>query len=311
MGGQIALAFALGGRPVRLWGRSLEKSEQARARIAAALDWLAGEGLVAAARIGEVLGRIEVTDDIGAAVRQADFVIEAVTENLDLKRDVLAQAEEHAAGDAILSSTTSAISATALQKNLERPGRFAVAHFAQPGHLMRLVEVVAGKATDAGVVDRVKAVLEGIGKVPVVAPDIPGFLWARIQHAILREFVYLVDRGLTTPEACDKVLKEGYAVRLPMMGSFEHADLAGIDLMSSEATRTVWADLSNERDPLETSIGKLRKAGDLGMSSGKGYYDWQQRDAARFRQQRDEEIVRRVKIQRGGTVVLAKKAAGE
>ncbi len=249
-----------------------------------------------------MLGRISTSASIAEAVAGKGFVIEAIAEDMALKQQLLAQAEASADADAILSSTTSALSASELQSALTRPENFCIAHYAQPAHLVELVEVVPGKMSSDHASAETTRILSRTGKTPVLCPDIPGFLWARIQHAVLREFASLVGQGLVTAEACDTILKTGYASRLPAMGAFEHADLAGLDLINSPAAKAVWADLSNVADPEETPVGALFSRGDLGMKSGRGFYDWTQRDAEAFKRQRDEEIIRRVKINRGADV---------
>lgn len=304
MGAQIALSLALGGARVRLWARRPESLEPAAGRIGEAFDFLAGEGLVHRDVRRETLARIDYCDSMAEAASGSEFVIEAVSEELQVKQTLLNEAEKHVAGTAILSSTTSALGAGDIQSALRRPSRFCIAHYAQPAHLVELVEVVPGNMTAPDTADAIKHLLERTGKTPVLCPDIPGFLWARIQHAVLREFATLVGRGLVTPEACDTILKQGYASRLPAMGAFEHADLAGLDLMNGAAAKAVWADLSNISDPAETPVGALFLAGNTGMSSGEGFYDWTRRDPKTFKANRDAEIVRRIKINAGASVQL-------
>ena len=304
MGAQIALSLALGGATVRLWGRRAESLAPALQRCSDGFEFLARQGLADAADRGPVMARIDGHADLAAAVSNAGFVIEAAAEDLTVKQELLASAEKFAATDAILSSTTSALSATEIQSELARPENFCIAHYAQPAHLVELVEIVPGNATGGHAAAETTRILNETGKTPVLCPDIPGFLWARIQHAVLREFASLVGQGLVTPEACDTVLKVGYASRLPAMGSFEHADLAGLDLINSAAAKAVWADLSNVTDPAETPVGALFAEGKLGMKSGQGFYDWRRRDPDAFKAERDEEIIRRIKISRGGKVVL-------
>lgn len=304
MGAQIALSLALGGRSVRLWGRRAKALPEALERVATAFDFLVASGLADKEKRASVLALVSIQVDLADAISGAGFVIEAVAEELETKRALLARAEGLAGKDAILSSTTSALSASALQAGLERSENFCVAHYAQPAHLVALVEVVPGNNTSPATTQSVTNLLAQTGKTPVLCPDIPGFLWARIQHAVLREFASLVGQGLVTPEACDTILKQGYAARLPAMGAFEHADLAGLDLMNGAAAKAVWADLSNVTDPAQTPVGDLFQSGRLGMKSGEGFYDWKLRDIDDFKQQRDEEIVRRVKIQKGAKVTL-------
>ena len=304
MGAQIALSLASGGAHVRLWARRPASLAEAETRIEAAYNVLAENGLTDAAERSAVLARIEPDSDLDSAVSERNFVIEAISEDLSDKQELLRRAELGCADGTVMSSTTSAISPTELQSALENPASFCIAHYAQPAHLVELVEVVPGSETSESATSFTVDLLEATGKSPVVCPDIPGFLWARIQHAVLREFASLVGQGLVTPEACDRVLKEGYAARLPAMGAFEHADLAGLDLLNGTAAKAVWADLSNARDPAETPVGALFASGLTGMGSGRGFYDWTLRDAEAFKEQRDREIIRRIKLRRGGHVVL-------
>ncbi|MFG5379966.1 3-hydroxyacyl-CoA dehydrogenase family protein [Yoonia sp. R2-816] len=302
MGAQVALSLALGGCQVTLWGRRAESLPPAMARIEEGCELLISRGLARQAKVDRVHDELHSTADLAEAVAGGDFIIEAVAENLEVKQDLLGQAEALAHGRAVLSSTTSALSATDLQTKLTRPQQFCVAHYAQPAHLVELVEVVPGKQTDKDVTHAVQELLAATDKTPVLCPDIPGFLWARIQHAVLREFASLVGQGLVTPEACDTILKVGYASRLPAMGAFEHADLAGLDLITSDAAKAVWADLSNVTDPADTPVGALMADGKLGMKTGSGFYDWTSRDPEAFKAARDAEIIRRVKINKGAEV---------
>jgi len=298
MGAQIALALALGGVRTTLWARREETLPNAVDRVSEALDFLIEVGLVDRDQRTSVKDRLRTNATMADAVGDSGFVIEAVAEDLAVKQSVLKSAEAIAASETILSSTTSALSATAIQDGLSRPDRFVVAHYAQPAHLVKLVEVVPGHQTAPETAETVMALLRATGKTPALCPDIPGFLWARIQHAVLREFASLVGQGLVDAETCDTILKEGYAVRLPAMGAFEHADLAGLDLMNGAAAKAVWADLSTVSDPAETPVGTLFAQGHTGMRSGQGFYDWTNRDPDAFKRQRDAEIVRRLKIQR-------------
>ncbi|WP_208990700.1 3-hydroxyacyl-CoA dehydrogenase family protein [Pseudovibrio sp. Tun.PSC04-5.I4] len=302
MGTHIAFSLALGGAEVCVWDRPEADLEDSAKRAEQAFDFVVEQGLAKAEDKNTVLGRMSYTHDMKEAAAPAGFIIEAVLEDLGIKQAILKQAEEYCSDEAILSSTTSALSSTAIQAALKKPGRFCIAHYAQPAYLVKLVEVVPGEQTDEAVTAAVTKLLNDTDKTPVLCPDIPGFLWARIQHAVLREFVSLVDRGLVSPEACDTILKQGYACRLPAMGAFEHADLAGLDLMNGDAAKAVWADLYNVNDPAETSVGKLFAEGHTGMRSGQGFYNWKERNPDQFKRDRDAEIVRRVKIMAGAKV---------
>lgn len=273
MGAQIALSLALGGAKVALWARRDASLAPALERIAKGFDFLVEQGLADKADRAACLARISTTSDMDAAVAAAGFAMEAAAEDLAVKQALLTRAEKAAGAHTILSSTTSAIGATEIQSALSRPENFCIAHYAQPAHLVELVELVPGKSTSQGATDTTTKLMSDTGKTPVLCPDIPGLPWARIQHAVLREFASLVGKGLVTPEACDTILKVGYASCLPAMGAFEHADLAGLDLMNSAAAKAVWADLANVSDPAETPVGALYDEGKLGMKSGGGFYD--------------------------------------
>lgn len=304
MGPQIALSLALGEADVSLWARRESSLEAAKSRIDAAFDFLAREGLVRPDVKTDTISRLNYQTDVAEAVTGSGFVIEAVAEDLQVKQELLSSAEALVAETTVLSSTTSALGAGDIQSALNIPSRFCIAHYAQPAHLVELVEVVPGIKTAPHVTATVTDLLAHTGKIPVLCPDVPGFLWARIQHAVLREFATLIGKGLVTPEACDAILKQGYATRLPAMGAFEHADLAGLDLMNGAAAKAVWADLSTVSDPSDTPVGALFAEGKTGMSSGCGFYDWTKRDPEAFKAARDAEIVRRIKINAGASVDL-------
>ncbi|MXW85447.1 MAG: 3-hydroxyacyl-CoA dehydrogenase family protein, partial [Boseongicola sp. SB0667_bin_21] len=194
MGSDIALSLALGGATVRIWGRMEDALPVAMERAGAGFDFLVAQGLADVGDRERVLARMSPDSDMASAVEGADFVIEAATEDIAIKQNLLQRAEKHAPDDAVTSSTTSALSATEIQSALARPKQFCVAHYAQPAHLIELVAVVPGAQTRDAATRFVTRLLEETTKTPVLCPDIPGFLWARIQHAVLREFSSLVGK---------------------------------------------------------------------------------------------------------------------
>lgn len=303
MGADIALSLSLGGEQVRLWGRREQGLASARERIALGAAFVADHGLATREAAEAAVARVRTTTELPEAMEGASYGIEAITEDLAAKQALLRTVEACAVDEVVLASTTSSLSPTRLAERLVRPERFVVTHYAQPAHLMMLVEVVPGRRTSEETVEYACALLRRTDKLPARCADIPGFVWSRLQQALLREFTFLVRRGDVDPETCDLVLKYGFAHRLPAMGTFEHADLAGLDLMG-EMAREIWPDLSNDVDPDSGPIGELRRAGATGMAAGRGFYDWTTRDAARLRRERDEEIVRRLRILRGGQVVM-------
>lgn len=309
MASGIAVSLLTSAEHVSVWGRRAAGVAEARERAHAAMEILIEASLLGREDAEAAFGRSTFTTSLAEAMSGAAFVVEAVVEDLDVKRSLLRDVEPLAAPGAVLTSTTSALSPTALASGLRHPDRLAVAHYAQPAHLMMLVEVVAGRETSSSTLDEIDRVLKASGKMPVRCADIPGFVFSRLQQALLRELVHMVERGDVTPETCDTVLKYGFAHRLPAMGTFEHADLAGLDLMS-EIAQHVWPDLARATDPRDTVLGQMRDAGRTGMAAGRGFYDWETRDAVAFRAARDQEIVRRLRLLRGGEVVLHREVSG-
>jgi 3-hydroxybutyryl-CoA dehydrogenase len=297
MGPGIALSFALAGFDVILAGRRREGVEQAMGAMAASARVMIEDDLLTPE--GWELARERVTGEVGfaAAAPRCTYVVEAVVEEMAAKRALLAELEALVSAETLLASTTSALSPTELQRGLARPERVIVTHYAQPAHLMPVIEVVPGGQTSSETVERACAVLRRCGIRPVRCRDVPGFLFSRLQSAMMREVLALVRDGVATVEDVEAILKLGYAARLPAMGPFEHADLAGLDLIASVAN-TVWPDLDCSRDASNSPLARLIEQGHLGMRTGRGFYDWTARDPAEFRRRRDREIIRRLKILR-------------
>jgi 3-hydroxybutyryl-CoA dehydrogenase len=297
MGPGIAQAFALGGHATTLVGRS----DASLARGAGQLDhyWqLLASGLATTAEVDAARARLRLVTDQAAACRAADVVIEAVVEDLTVKRATFGAISAAALPEALLASTTSALSATAIAQAVERPERYVTLHFAQPAQLMPIVEVVPGACTTSDTVTRALALLRGIGHEPVVCRDVPGFVWNRLQAAVLREALALVREEVASIEDIERVIKRGYAARLPAMGPFEHADLVGLDLIRA-VMAGVWPHLDTSTSPDDGPIGALVARGDLGIKTGRGFYDWTARDPAALRQTRDDELIRRWRLERG------------
>jgi 3-hydroxybutyryl-CoA dehydrogenase len=297
MGPGIALSFALAGFDAVLAGRRREGVERAIEAMAASARVMIENDLLTTE--GWELTRERVTGEVGfaAAAPRCTYVVEAIVEEMAVKRALLAELESLVSAETLLASTTSALSPTEMQRGLARPERVIVTHYAQPAHLMPVIEVVPGDQTSAETVERACAVLGRCGIRPVRCRDVPGFLFSRLQSAVMREVLALVRDGVATIEDIEAILKLGYAARLPAMGPFEHADLAGLDLIAHVAD-TVWPDLDCSHDPSSSPLACLIEQGHLGMRTGRGFYDWTARDPAEFRRRRDREIIRRLKILR-------------
>lgn len=278
MGHGIALTLARAGQSVALTDPMAEARASAPQRIAESLR-LMGEG---EARIAKILERIEIFDSVPAAVRAAAFVFEAAPEKLELKRALFAEVEAHAPADAILASNTSVIPITQIMQGLRLRQRALGTHWWNPPHMIPLVEVIRTEWTDAAAIDAMVELLAAAGKTPVrVEKDVPGFIGNRLQHALWREAISLVERGICDAESVDTVIKSCFGRRLAVLGPLENADLVGTDL-TLDIHDTVLADLESRPGP-SPLLRQLVAEGKLGMKSGQGFRSWTPEQAARVR----------------------------
>lgn len=280
MGHGIALVMARSGHRVSVADPSPGALSALEGRVKASLSALgAGERESAA-----VLERISAVPELSDAVRESDFAFEAAPEKLPLKRELFERMEAHAPEGAILASNTSAIRISEIVEGRRTAGRMLGAHWWNPPHMIPLVEVIRTEWTDAEAMDAMAELLGAAGKTPVrVEKDVPGFIGNRMQHALWREAISLVENGVCDAEAVDTVVKSSFGRRLAVLGPLENADLVGADL-TLDIHGTVLADLENRGGP-SPYLRKLVEEGKLGMKSGEGFRKWtrEEADAARAR----------------------------
>lgn len=274
MGHGIAQVFALHGHPVRVTDRSADALETLHGRIRANLHDL---GLDVA-----VADRVRAMVDLAEAVGGADIVIEAGPENLELKQRLFAQIEPLAPAHALLASNTSVIPITGIMSGLRRRERALGTHWWNPPYLVPLVEVIQTEDTAPEAVEQMSKLLAAVGKIPVtVRKDVPGFVGNRLQHALWREAIALVQNGVCDAETVDTVVKASFGRRLAVLGPLENADLVGIDLTMA-IHETVLPDLDRTAGPLPY-LQQLVESGRLGMKNGEGFRRWSQDDQAALR----------------------------
>jgi 3-hydroxybutyryl-CoA dehydrogenase len=207
------------------------------------------------------------------AVRDADFIVEAALEDLPLKQRLFADIEQHAPAHAILASNTSVIPITQIMRGLRDRGRAVGTHWWNPPYLVPLVEVIGTEWTSADAIDRTVELHISIGKTAVhVKKDVPGFVGNRLQHALWREAISLVENGICDAETVDTVIKASFGRRLGVLGPLENADLVGTDLTLA-IHRTVLPHIDRTPGP-SPYLEALVAAGKLGMKSGEGFRKW-------------------------------------
>jgi len=293
MGRGIAHVFAYAGHDVividakpRAAADALRLEKEARAEISSSLAALAEIGAFDAAAIPAILDRIgfAARDAAPEALARADVVFEGVPEVLEWKREALAFACDHIRDDAVLASTTSTILVDTLADFVTRPERFLNAHWLNPAYVVPLVELSPGRRTDPAVVARVKALLEAIGKVPVVCAAAPGFIVPRIQAIAMNEAARLVEEGLATAEDIDKATRYGFGFRYAAMGLLEFIDYGGGDILYY-ASRYLAEALGDRRYAAPDIIDRNMREGRIGLRTGSGFYDFSTIDVAAYRKE--------------------------
>ena len=273
MGHGIAQEFALHGYEVSLQDLTEDRLKTAIANMGRNLRTLADAGLVDAAHIEAVPRAITVSTSLAEAAKEADLVIEAISEDLPLKRRIFGQLDEICPDHTILASNSSTFMPSSMASATKRPHEVLVTHYFNPPYLVPLVEVVRHPGTSDDTFDAVFGLLERIGKRPVaVRRETLGFIGNRLQFALLRECVSLVEKGVATPEDVDTVVKNGFGRRLAAAGPFEIFDTAGWDVVSAVLT-ALQPDLDTSPTPSALVMGKVRD-GHYGVKTGKGFYEW-------------------------------------
>ena len=288
----IAACFAAGGHEVALWGRSTDRAWTALERAHGMAAFLTEQGLASAGGCAACRTRVaRELDDVAGA----QLVVEAVAERVDTKRELLARVEEVVGPEAILATNTSGLKVSEIAVGLRRPGRVVAMHFWNPAHLMPLVEVGAGEATEPAAVDRAVEVARAIGKRPVrLSSEVLGFLGTRMQQAVVREAIALLERGVASAEDIDLAVRTSFGIRFPVIGPLESADLSGLDVIES-IHRYLLPDLDRSSEP-QAALTQRVAAGALGTKAGRGFHEWTVRDAEEVVRRRDEELVRRLRL---------------
>ena len=273
MGHGIAQVFAIKGYSVGLMDIKEELLTKAIENIRANLTLKAEHGIGSTADIEPAIARITTTADMKEAAAGAQFVVEAVLEDLPLKQKVFRELDAICPEETILATNTSVMSITEIARESRNRERIVGTHFWNPPHLLPLVEVVRGEDTSDQTMDVTYEILKHVGKHPVkVQKDVPGFVANRLQHALWREAVSIVEHGIADAKTVDECIKYSFGIRLPVLSPMENADMVGLDLTLA-IHEYILKHLESSPEP-SPYLKALVEKGDLGFKTGKGFQEW-------------------------------------
>jgi len=282
IGNGLALHFAKAGYQVSLYSRTQQTIDKAIESTRSNLSMLLQKP-ADSDEIKKIIGRITTTTDMAKAVAHAPIVIESIAEDLKIKQEAFKALDEMCPRETILATNTSVISITEIASKSKNRGRILGTHFWFPPYLIPLVEVIKGKDTSDEVMELTYQFMRKAGKHPIrCMKDVPGFVANRLQHALWREAISIVEHGIADASTVDEAIKNSIGIRLAVLGPVENADMVGLDLTLA-IHNTVLKDLEASPNPSPLLQEKVKK-GELGFKSGKGFYDkWTQEDITRVR----------------------------
>ena len=270
MGHGIAQVCASCGCEVALHDAAIETVPRALDRIAGNLAGGVQRGKLTEAERGATLGRLRAAHDLDAEVADSDLIVEAIVEDIAVKRSLFARLAGHASEAAILASNTSSLSIASIAKGIPHPERVVGMHFFNPVHIMKLVEVVVHAGTAAGIRDRVVELARAMGKDPIVVRDSPGFASSRLGGVLGLEAMRMVEQEVASAEDIDKAMQLGYG---HPMGPLKLTDLVGLDVRLAIA-EFLHGELRGDQYRPPEILRRKVEAGELGKKSGQGFYDW-------------------------------------
>jgi len=295
MGHALAIVFAKGGLEVFLTDIDRGKLDQARNLIKSYLEFSFSQDLVEDPPEA-ILKRIKTEITWESSARISDFIIEAIIEDVEAKKELFHRLAGNIGPETIVASNTSYLDVFPLAPDSIQE-RLLITHFFSPPYLIPLVEIIGGPRTKPAAVDKAVGLMKDMGMTPVTLKKfLPGFIVNRIQRAIGREALYMIDEGFAEPAEIDRAIKASVAIRLPVLGIFGRYDFAGLD-MAVRALKAPSLGLATE-DRLSPRLLKLVADGHLGVKSGKGFYSYENRAPAEVFKERDAKLIKIIKILR-------------
>lgn len=299
MGRGIALSFAYAGYPVSLVDSEQRSDDSfnelvqlSSEELQAELDFLQSVNVISAQQSAEILPRIRILPHQSGSdvLPQADFIFEAVSEVVAIKQSTYAWLSEVAGSQSIIASTTSTMLANTLAEFVQNPERFSNAHWLNPAYLMPLVEISPSQSTSDQTVSRLRALLEKIGKKPVVCAASPGYVVSRLQALVLNEAARLAEEGVASVEDIDTAVKVGFGIRYATLGPLEFADWGGGDILY-HASNYLADNIDRERFAPADIVKHNMENSKNGLRDGVGFYDYRNCDVDAYRQERLNSFV--------------------
>ncbi len=295
MGHGMAQIFAAAGCAVRCYDENAAARGTAVDRIRGNLDKMVEAGITDAESIPRTLERIQMLESESEAVASAQFVVEAISEELAPKQELFARIEPLVGSQAIMASNSSSFPITESAAKMQRPERAIVTHWFNPPHIVPLVEVVPGEKTDEAVTQATVDFHRRVGKLAVrVNKEVPGFLVNRVQVAIFREIFDLLDRGVASAEDIDQAIRGSIGLRLAALGPFQVMDFAGLDITSRTYENLV-TDIRSDTE-VAPVIRRLVDEGNFGTKTGKGIYDYTPESIEQKQKDRDRKYLALAKL---------------
>lgn len=293
MGASLAQVYAIAGYATVVYNRGEEGLQKGKRLIAINQDTMVKEGLISGEDSKAALERMSFTTD-KSCFQDCTLVVENIVERMDVKQSFFAEISEIVSPEALLASNTSGLRISEIATACKNPERFMGQHWLNPPHLLPLCEIIAGEKTSQENIQKMRSLVEGLGKQPVVVADINGFIVNRIQFAVLREALHIVDIGAATFEDVDTVLKAGMGLRYAALGPFGVADFGGLDTFN-HISSYLNAELDDSKEGSKM-LQTLVDAGKLGVKSGAGFYDYSGDKADEAIRERDRMYIDLAKI---------------
>lgn len=294
MGKGITQVFVEKNFKVTLIDKNKEILEKAISDISANLRVKAKEGMIREAEAEQAISRVSVSADFEDA-GSADFILEVVFEDLNVKKGVFEALENVCGPDRILATNTSGISITAIAGAVKNPERVIGMHWWNPAYIIPVIEVIKGEKTSGEVMETVRELVLALGKKPVmVLKDIPGFLGNRMQYALMREAIYLLEQGVASAEDIDTMVKAGFGFKFPILGPLETIDMAGMDIYSKVGSY-LYGKLCNDTI-LPQLVKDYAGSNRLGLKTKKGFYDYTNCDLAELGRNRTKQLEALLKL---------------